>query len=400
MRYLPLLLIFILNLQAVELNRVIKIALAKHPTLESIKARIATAEYAQIRSKNFDNPILDISINDIRIDHITKRSLEPMQTEAITLSQKIPWFGKIDARDKIEKAKKRLLSMSLKEAKAELVSKIKITAYQLWEVEELIKLTQRDIEKQNQNIKIFQSYTAGSRTENFHMGLMSAELVRSRLKRELSNLKSKRDEIIALLSYLSFQDIKSIKVDLPKETLLPLEELKEKLKNAPALKVKEADSKVERSTLLLSQLNRVSDPTIRIGYNHRQEFEDFLSVGLSFALPIYGTEKIKIEEQRTKLLSKEFMVTETKSRLEANLKKLYAKAKKELEVLHIVRDESLPIIEHMFDLIQANISTGGDLFKFMDLIEQKILLEAESIKARANFHKTKAQIDAILGELK
>jgi len=56
---------------------------------------------------NFVNPILDIFVNDIRLDHITDRSLEPMQTQAITLSQKIPWFGKIDAKDEIEKAKKK-----------------------------------------------------------------------------------------------------------------------------------------------------------------------------------------------------------------------------------------------------------------------------------------------------
>ncbi|WOE70795.1 TolC family protein [Hydrogenimonas thermophila] len=400
MRYWLLIFICILNLQATELNKLIEVALAKHPSLETIKARIAAADYALSYSKNFDNPIINISVNDIRLDDLTDRSLEPMQTQAITLSQKIPWFGKIDAKVKIEKTKKKLLLMTLKEAKAELVSKIKITAYQLWEIEELIKLTQRNIEITEQNIKIFQGYTASSRSENFHMGIMSAELVRSRLKTDLSNLKAKREEIVALLSYLSFQNIQNIKIELPKETLLPLTILKKELKETPILKVKQTNSEIEKNRLELSQLNRISDPTLRIGYNHRQEFEDFVSVGLSFALPIYGTEKSKVEEQRAKLLSKEFMVTDTKHSLEANLEKLYAIAQKELEVLHIVKDDSLPLIEHMFDLIRADIAAGGDLYKFMDLIEQKLTLEAQAISARANFHKTKAKIDALLGELK
>ena len=400
MRYWLLIFISILNLQATELNKLIEVALAKHPSLETIKARIAAANYALSYSKNFDNPILDISINDIRLDRITDRSLEPMQTQAITLSQKIPWFGKLDAKAEIEKAKKKLLFLTLEEAKAELVSKIKISAYQLWEIEELIKLIKKSIDITEQNIELFEAYTASSKSGNNHMGIMSAELVKSRLKTSLSDLKAKRKEIVALLCYLSFQNIQNLKIDLPKETLPTLEVLKKKIAKTPALKVKQAISEIEKKRLELSKLNRVSDPTLRIGYNHRNEFEDFISVGLRFTLPIYGTEKSKVEEQRAKLLSKEFMVTDTKYRLESNLEKLVAKAKKELEVLHIVKDESLPLIEHMFDLIRADISAGGDLYKFVDLIEQKLTLEAQAISARANFHKTKAKIDALFGEFK
>lgn len=400
MRYWILTLICILNLEASNIDQIIETALAKHPGLETIKARIAAADYAQSYSKNFDNPVLDISVNDIRLDRITDRSLEPMQTQTITLSQKIPWFGKLDAKEAIEKAKKKLLFLTLEEAKVKLVSRIKESAYRLWEIEQLIMVTKKSIEITEQNIELFEAYTASSKSGNNHMGIMSAELVKSRLKTSLSNLKAKQEETVALLGYLSFQNIKNIKIDLPKETLPPLTILKKEIVKTPVLKVKEANKEIAKNNLELSQLNRVSDPTVHIGYNHRQEFEDFISIGLRFAIPIYGTEKSKIEEQRAKLLSEEYMVADTKHRLEMNLEKLYAVAKKELEVLHIVKDESLPLIEHMFDLIRADIAAGGDLYKFVDLIEQKLILEAQAISARANFHITKAKIDALLGEFK
>lgn len=399
MRFWLFTLIYILNLQASNLEELINTAINRHPSLETIKARLSAADYALLRSKNFDNPILKFSINDLQLKDFTNRSLEPMQTESITLSQKISWFGKTEAKVEIEKAKKRELHYSLQEATAELVSKIKITAYKLWEIQELIKVTKEVIDITEQNIELHEAYTASSESGDNHMGIMSAKLLKAKLKIVLSRLLAKEKELTALLGYLSFQKIENLKVQLPKPTLLPFNLLKKEIDNSFVLKIKESNSKIAKEKLKLAKLNITSDPILSIGYSHRQKFEDFFLVGVSFALPIYGTEKIKVQEQRALQLSHKLAVTDTKQRLIANLKKLIAQAKKELEILHIVKDETLPLIDHMFDLAKTHIAAGGDFFKFMDIVEKKLNLEAQAILARANFHITKAKIDSLLGKI-
>jgi len=397
MRYLLLSIVWVITLHAVTLNEVIETARKKHPSLEAIKARIAAADYAIARAKYFDNPTLSLSINDIRFDAITNRSLEPMQTETIALSQKIPWFGKREAKEAIEKRKQKLLFATLEEAEVALIARIKEYAYTLWEIEHLIKLTEETIRVTEQSIDLFEAYTASSESGNTHMGIMSAELVRSRLRISLTRLHAKQRETMALLEYLSFQPIQTLTLNLPPVTLPSLKSLEQKLLHSPLLKRQHAKESIAIKRLELAEYNRVTDPTIRIGYSHRQAFEDFLSIEVHVALPIYGTEKRQIEEARAKRLKEHYHVQDTQERLKANLKRLYADAQREHNILHIIEQESLPQIEHMFDLIRSDIAAGGDLYKQIDLIEQKLALEAEAISARANFHKIVTQIDALIG---
>ncbi|BDY13719.1 TolC family protein [Hydrogenimonas cancrithermarum] len=398
MRLWLLFIVFVASVQATTLQQLIDSALANHPSLDVAKSRIAAADYAVQRAKNFDNPVLGLSVNDLRLDDFTNRSLEPMQTQAVTLSQKIPWFGKRETKKAIEEAKKSLLFASMKEAEAELVARIRQNGYRIWEIERLIAITRDTIALTEQNIELYEAYTASSESGNTHMGIMSAELVKSRLKTSLSRFEAQKAQTLALLEYLSFQSIDHLQVDLPAEKLLPLQKLKEKIVQSPSLKSKMAGKDVVKEKLSLARTQTSIDPVLRVGYYQRASYDDYISIGVGFAMPVYGTEKSKIEETRANLLAQRSNVADTKMRLTAKLEELYARAKSEREILQIVKNESLPQIGHMFDLIRADIAAGGDLYKFVDLVEQKLALEAQAILARANFHKTMAQIDALLGE--
>ncbi len=399
MRSLFLLSIIAAALHAVTLSGLIESARTKHPTLEAIKSRIAAADYAIKRAKNFDNPVIGLGINDIRLDEPANRSLERMQTQSVSFSQKIPWFGKRDAKKAIKKAEKELLFASLKEAEAVLFAKIKQTAYRLWETQKLIELTQQTISLTKQNIELFEAYTASSRSGNTHMGIMSAELVKSRLKTSLKRLIAKKEQDLALLEYLSFQDnIKEVEVELFDKKLLPLEKLLSKIENSPIITIEEAKEKIVIKHIELDRLQEKIDPVIRVGYYQRSSYEDYISMGVGFAIPIYGTEKNIVQERRAALLSQKKVLLDSKREVRAKIEKLFAKAKSSHEIVEIIEKESIPQIDHMFDLIRSNIAAGGDLYKFIDLVEQKLKLDAEAISARAKYYITLAEIEAILGE--
>jgi hypothetical protein len=54
----------------------------------------------------------------------------------------------------------------------------------------------------------------------------------------------------------------------------------------------------------------------------------------------------------------------------------------------------------MFELSDSSISTGGELFKYIDILTQKLKLEQKSIAAVANYNRSKAKISALSGELR
>ncbi|WP_353662743.1 TolC family protein [Hydrogenimonas sp. SS33] len=383
---------------AATLPQLIDAALSKHPSLEAVKARIAAADVAVKRAENFDNPVLGLSINDLRFDNFANRSLEPMQTQAVTISQKIPWFGKREAKKEIEEAKKALLFATKEEAEAELAARIRQTAYDIWKIDRLIDLTKQTMALTRQSISLYEAYTASGESGRAHMGIMSAELVQTRLDVSLSRLKAQRSARLALLEYLSFQKIENLDIDLPEKRLPPLQTLQKRIDESPRLHYRLFKKEIVSKRLAYDRLRSRIDPVLKVGYYQREAYEDYLSVGVGFALPVYGTEKSLVEERRARLMAEESETLDTRRKLLARLEKLHVKAKGEAEVARLIEKESLPRIDHMFDLIRSNIAAGGDLYAFVDLIEQKLKLEAQMIAAKSETHKILAQIDALLGE--
>ncbi len=398
MRTLLLAALFAAFVNAASIPQLIESARTKHPTLEAIKLRIAAADFAVERAKNFDDPMFGAGINDIRLDRPADRSLERMQTHSLTFSQKIPWFGKRGAKEALKISAKSLFFASLKEAEAELFSKIKQSAYRLWETERLIEVVRRTITLTEQNIELFEAYTASGESGNTHMGIMSAELVKSRLKTSLKRLEAQKSESLALLSYLSFRDVKSVEVKLADRKLPPLESLISKTEKSPTVKIEDAKEKIQQRRLEVYRLKSKIDPVVHLGYFQRSSFEDYVSIGVGFTLPIYGTQKSEEEEQRVLLMERKLMAADSRKRVAARLRGLYAQAESSRKIVEIIEKESLPQIEHMFDLIRSEIAAGGDLYKFIDLVEQKLRLDSEAITARAKYFITLAKIEAVLGE--
>lgn len=398
MRTLLLAALFAASLSAATIPQLIESARTKHPSLEAIKLRIAAAEYAVERAKNFDDPMFGVGINDIRLDRPADRSLERMQTHSVTFSQKIPWFGKRDAKEALKISAKSLFFASLKEAEAELFSKIKQSAYRLWESERLIEVVRRTITLTEQNIELFEAYTASGESGNTHMGIMSAELVKSRLKTTLKRLEAQKREVMALLEYLSFTNVESVEIEPERKGLPPLERLVSKIENSPEVEIAVSKEQMQRRRLELYRLKNKIDPVVRLGYFQRSSFEDYVSIGVGFTLPVYGTQKSEEEEQRVLLMERKLMAADSRKRVAARLLGLYAEAESSRKIVEIIEKESLPQIEHMFDLIRSEIAAGGDLYKFIDLVEQKLRLDSEAITARAKYFITLAKIEAVLGE--
>jgi len=134
------------------------------------------------------------------------------------------------------------------------------------------------------------------------------------------------------------------------------------------------------------------------GYAYRENFDNYASFGLGVSLPIYGSEDVKSEELRRVLLESKALKEDTRLRVNADFEMAYASLKAAYETYHIINDESLPQIEHMFELINSSISAGGDLFRYIDILVQKLQLEEKSIIAISNYHSAQAKIQALSGE--
>ena len=68
------------------------------------------------------------------------------------------------------------------------------------------------------------------------------------------------------------------------------------------------------------------------------------------------------------------------------------------KVYTIIKDESLPQMEHLLDILNSSLKTGDTLLSYTQMLQKKLNLDTKLIQTIADFHKTKAQLDALTGE--
>lgn len=378
------------SLQALSLDDVIEKSLANSPSLEVINARIEANKYAIDVAKQFENPQLLITSNTLTAD-------EKMHQQVLSLQQEIPFYGKRDAEEKIDLAEDAILKQKLQSAKVQLVADIKNEAYTIWELQELYEITEKYIELTEQNIALYESYTSIDSSQ--HMGIMKAELSLCDLKIQQSSLRSQLTSAYARVSYLAAFTINELDIELSMGNLPKKIALDTIYGNNPELAIKEKELLKESAKVTRKELNNYPDIKLLAGYAYRENYSNYVNFGVALSLPLYGTEESKTEEARALKLSVKSQEGNTKLLLNAQLKVYYAQMQAAYEIYHIVQDDALIQVAHMFELSSSSISTGGDLFKYIDVLFQKLSLEQKSIVALANYKRAQAKIAQLSGAL-
>lgn len=395
MKYYILMLLPLL-LSGASLDSLIQNAKNSHTSLQAIEQRLDSIDDEYDITRNFTNPELSITVSDIQLNDFSNRSIEPMQFTSVNFKQKIPYFGKRDANSKKVKAKKYKLGMTLEDAEVNLVKEIKLTAYAIWKVEQQLRITSDYIKLTFQNIELYTAYSTNDTSA--HMGIMSAEFSLSQLKIKKSKLETVLDALYKKISYLSAMDVTTLIVDMQIKEPKSIEYYLNTITSNKYYKVKEASVKIANADLKVKKLASSIDTTFQVGYYHRENFEDYVNIGLGFSLPLYGTEHSKKEASRKILLAKESEALDYKNYISSKIFDMYAQLKDSYRVYNIINKESLPQIEHMADLSSTSVKSGADLFVYTQMLEKKLILDEQSINSIASYHRAAASLDALIGE--
>ena len=384
-------------LQAQSINQLIEQSLKKHHSLKTIQHRLSAMDERIEKSQNFSNPDLALTINDVQFEKPFDRSLEPMQYNAINFKQKFPWFGKLDARKTFTKAQKNVIFHTLKAAQVKLAEEIRITAYTIRELEERINILSRYKQVAKQNIELYTSYTSAD--DSSHAGSMAAELMLSRIKIRNEQYKAILKSQKAKLSYLIQGKVKRVSDKMRIKHPKSLQKYLAKVKNNPSYHMRLSQNKVADANKALQDLEMNPDPYVKVGYFNRQEFPDYASITVGLSLPLYGSERLESEAARKEALAAASASIDYRASLESEIRIMYAKLTETYRIYGIIQNESLPQLAHMFELSQSAIQSGGDLFTYTSLLEQKLALEEERTSIKAEYLRVQAKLKSLIGEI-
>ncbi len=349
------------------------------------------------KSRNWSNPELMLNVNDIRFDDPTNRGLEPMQTQALSYKQRFPWFGKIDAREHLSRAQKSVILDTYDVAKVKLAEEIRITAYTIFEIKERIRIVKLYEKLTKQNIALYDAYS--STDSMSHSSSMSAELLLSRL-----HIRSERYQAVlksqeAKLAYLVQKKNIHISGKLYMKKPNSLGYYLNKLPKNPAYRRMLSQSKVANANRDMKALEVNPDPFVQVGYFNRQEYEDFASIAVGFELPIFGSEKLETEAAKKDALAARSAALDYQAALESEIRVNYAAMKEAYHIYKIIQNDSLPKLQHMFELNESSIESGEDLFTYTSLLEQKLNLDEERTVAKAQYLRIVAKLKSLIGDI-
>ena len=397
MRTLLLMMLSMMVLNAQNIQQLIHIALKNHPSLKTIEHRLSAMDEQISLSQNFTNPDLSLTINDIQFADPSNRKLEPMQFQALNVKQKFPWFGKLDARKKYTEAQKKVVFNSYESAKIALAQEIRITAYTIKELEARIKIVQEYIGVSKQNIALYTSYA--STESQSHTNSMNASLLLSKVKIKAANYKALLESQQAKLTYLVNVKVQHISDALRIHKPKSLGYYLSKYTNNPNYTMKLSQNDVARTNKELLDLDTTPDPFVQVGYFNRSNFNDYASISIGASMPLYGSEELKTEAARKEMLATASASLDYKYALKSEIRTYYARLQEAYSIYKILNNETLPKLEHMFELTQASIQEGGNLFEYTNLLDQKLNLEEDNVAIKAEFFRIKAKLKSLIGEI-
>ncbi|MBU1657591.1 TolC family protein [bacterium] len=383
--------------QAQNLNEIISHSLESHNSLRSIEQKISSFNDALELSQNFQNPELSLSIGDIQFKEPLNRSIEPMQYTSLNIKQKIPYFGKRAANASLVNAQKDIVFSSLQEAKVALVKEIKITAYTIWELEQKLLIIDEYIKLAKSNIELSNAY--GSSGESWHVEIASMQLSLLELNIKYSRMNSALKSLYAKLSYLGAKEIKSVQVDADVMQPKSLDTYAKDLLNNKSYAKQFKQVQEKNSLVKVKELDSNIDPFISVGYFYREAFEDYISVSVGAALPLYGSEDLNVQKARKEVLEAELNKTDVYEKLKVNLGEAHAELLSNYEVYLIISQRSIVELEHMIEVAESMLKNGKNLLSYTKLLEKKLSLDEQKFAAQAAYKRAEANIEALKGEI-
>lgn len=323
--------------------------------LGAIEDTIAALESQAPAAGVWDDPRIGIGISNLPTDSFSFNQ-EPMTQKQIAISQKIPWFGKLDLKSQNITLKALELKANLKAKRLNLTRKISDRYYALAYIDSSLRTNKQLTDMVSQLLKVSETrYATG---KGLQQDVLQAQVELSKLLDEKLTLLNKRkvaeSKINELINRPIFQAVvpvvntKAPSVDLNNDFLQ-----KVALANNPLIRARRIVIEQSEVDINLAEKDYYPNFDFKLAYGQREDDQlgrdraDFVSGFVTMSVPIWSAKK-------------------QDNNLSANKKKKEA-AQKSLQGL-------VNTIPHQVEALAAELRT---LRKNLQLYEEGLIVQAE-----------------------
>ncbi len=379
------------GLQPVTLAGATQLALDNSPELSAARREIEATEGARIQAGVFQNPTINVEMEDQRRE---------TRTTAFTVSQPFELGGKRSARIAAAERGIEVARVQLEAKESDIRANVTAAFFATLISQERVRLAQASLDLASTG-----SQTAGKRVTAGKVSPVEetkAKVAEANVRLELVQARGELQTNLELLRSLTTRMTGIDAVDgnalaVPKPPLS--DTFEERIGNSPT--IRQARLEVRRFGALsdLEQAKRLPDITLKAGSQRNQELgRNQLLVGISVPLPIFDTNRGNIVAALRRQDKAEDDARATELRLRSDVlaaRQRYLVATNEVTAL---LNEILPGAQSAFDAATKGFELGK--FSYLDALDaQRTLLQARSqyLRSLADAHRSVTDIDRLLG---
>ncbi len=389
-------------------SQVVDYALKHNPEIQAARRRLQALKARISQAGSLDDPLLGIGVRNLPTDNF-KFNQWDMTLKELTLSQKLPFPGKLRLRAEVAAREAERGAEDLQEVENRVVSQVKGAFYDLYFVDKALEVTERNRTLLGEFVKIADTkYRVGT---GIQQDVILAQVEHSKILDELLRLEQQRRSASVRLSTL---------LNLPPEQpvgkaqgvtraplLQDLPALREMaLAHSPRLRALESAIAQAQAAYRLAKLEYYPDLTLTFAYGQREGIRlgrgrsDFISALATLNLPLYFRTKQdeRVRETLAALQQVQRQYETQKNEVFFALGDLWARLRRDEERLKLFSEAIIPQARQSLDSAISGYQVGR--VDFLTLLQNQITLfnfERDYYRLLADYQKTLAELEQVVG---
>lgn len=392
------------GLEAPSLESLLREALENNPGIESARFREQATEQRISQMRSWMPPTLKYQYNRQPIG--TMDQLNFMDMHVYSLSQRIPFPGKVSARVDMERANYEMSSFNRGDDEVQLAANVKETYYQLW-------MMQKKLEVNREIQGLLENFVASAERlyEVDRIGLeavLSAQTNLSKLRTEERTIINDYNKMLVMFNQKLDRD--------PDEQLgiirtLPPEEIPQNIEEfergmlAERPDIQAIRSGIQMNEAEIRSARREYYPDIMVDVMYMQMasgMKDQLGAMVSLRIPLapWSSNMVtkRVSEAQNERSSREKALKNMTTMARSEMRQAFLDIETQLDVLRLYREEVIPNAEQTAESVLGAFQAGKtEYLMVLDSLRMLEMFRMEYYMVQAEFHKAIAELERQAG---
>jgi outer membrane protein, heavy metal efflux system len=386
---------------ALSLDQLVEAALEANPDIQAARQREVAARQQVPQAGALDDPMIGFGL--LNVPDNFDLDAEDMTTKEISLSQRVPFFGKRQLRREAAAKQADSALSEIDDTSNQVIRNVKAVYYDLSHIHRAIEVTRRNKSILEDFSRLAQTrYSVG---EGIQEDVIRVQVEISRMLDELLMLDQRRRsleaQMNALLNRTSAEPLGAPAEVVFQPYALDIAQLQQKaLDTSPMLNALQNEVAADEKMFSLANRERFPDFNLRLSYGQRDNRPEMYSAMVEMNLPVFAKSKQnrRVDQAAAELAARQARYTTARNELLFMIADMGSMAERLERQIELYRTGIIP--QTTLQIQSAMSAYRVNRADFMTLLDSRMRLyrfELDYHQAITDYAKSIASLEAALG---